>query len=464
MEYITSRNFTLPVTPPEMGRRGWYNMWQKQLWPYRELSVGDILYWLESKSGTVVWKTQVVDVDRFQYTDKATAVDRMEQKFGKFDRGQRYLANAPDGGFCLAYRVATIERVHVPKPDGLRFPHQGWLSVESELGRKWLRGRAAGQNQPALTLRLHQRYGRRDIYAAVGVRFSQQNRNQLTGLSPRCTDGGYFIFITLNKESYPSGQDYDDVLYSDRLVWITRRGRGEEHKDYVRLRQHDTRVSLFVRNNPGEHFVYAGELRYVSHRQIVGTSLRDTQQLYSFKLSIPVPEHLLEELTFGLKKNRRGKQHTSKSTGRRNPADFNEMRKAYQYALGGLDRTVVPEHYNYQVQLKQYLTEKGLQPEFERHFLDVSFEIDRQRFIGEIKVTRFLTISEAFRTALGQLLEYAYTKFDRPPRMIMFLDAPLDSPRVKLARQLGISVVIREHGTFQLKEDSGYPTLRRVFA
>src|SRR5487761_74292 len=122
MEYITSRHFTLPVALSEMERPVWFNMWQKKLWPYKGVSVGDILYWFESGSGAIVWKTQVVGVDRFPYADKASAADRMEQRFGRFDRGQRYLAKAPDRGFCLAYRVAPIERVRVPKPEGLRFP------------------------------------------------------------------------------------------------------------------------------------------------------------------------------------------------------------------------------------------------------------------------------------------------------------------------------------------------------
>ena len=42
----------------------------------------------------------------------------------------------------------------------------------------------------------------------------------------------------------------------------------------------------------------------------------------------------------------------------------------------------------------------------EKDFVDVSFSASRQDFIGEIKVTRYLTLAQAFRAALGQLLDY----------------------------------------------------------
>jgi len=46
--------------------------------------------------------------------------------------------------------------------------------------------------------------------------------------------------------------------------------------------------------------------------------------------------------------------------------------------------------------------------------------------------------------------------------MTTFLDARLDAQRWKLAGQLGIAVVTREHRSFQFKADSVYPALQRV--
>jgi hypothetical protein len=46
--------------------------------------------------------------------------------------------------------------------------------------------------------------------------------------------------------------------------------------------------------------------------------------------------------------------------------------------------------------------------------------------------------------------------------MTTFLDARLDAQRWKLAGQLGIAVVTREHRSFQFKADSVYQALQRV--
>src|SRR5664279_4481360 len=80
-----------------------------------------------------------------------------------------------------------------------------------------------GDIAPALPLHLHERYGRKEIYATVGVEYDQQQRHLNTGLSPQCRDGGYFIFVTLNKDTLELEHDYEDVLYADHLVWVTRR-------------------------------------------------------------------------------------------------------------------------------------------------------------------------------------------------------------------------------------------------
>ncbi len=461
MEHITSRP-KVASTPSEMEEGVFFNLWQKKLWPYKMVSVGDILYWYEASSGKILWRTRVVVVDKFEYDDLKDAGDQIERKFGPFDRKQHYFNDAHGRGFCLVYKVSPVERMSIPKPDGLRFPHQGWLRVDSVAGRKWLGIRGAAEPPAALPLTVHERYSRHEIYGAVGIRFSAQNRSQIVGLSPRCPDGGYILFITLNKESYPPTQDYDDQLYSDRLLWITRRGRGEGHEDYVRLRQPDTRVSLFVRNSPGEGFVYAGELEYDRHREIPGKSRQETQQSYSWRLKVSLPDELLLELTFGHAK-RRQRMKPGKPRAGRNPVDLSEFKKAFHYALGTLDRTVVPEHHNYQVRLQRFLVEKGLRPEFERDYLDVSFELSGQRYIGEIKVTRYLSLSEAFRTALGQLLEYAHVRFEEPPRMVMFLDQPLDAQRLKLAAQLKVAVVVGHEDSFRLMGDGGSHVLVQFF-
>ena len=55
-----------------------------------------------------------------------------------------------------------------------------------------------------------------------------------------------------------------------------------------------------------------------------------------------------------------------------------------------------------------------------------------QDFIGEIKVTRNLTLAQAFRAALGQLHDYGDLRVGKRPEMIMFVDQPLDQRRLTL--------------------------------
>lgn len=99
-----------------------------------------------------------------------------------------------------------------------------------------------------LNFRLHERYPRREAYVSLGVEFSQQNRNQIKGLSPRLPDGGYFIFVTHDKDNFDPAYDYDDRLFTDLLHCVTRRGVDENGQDYRNLQDRRTRVSLFVSN------------------------------------------------------------------------------------------------------------------------------------------------------------------------------------------------------------------------
>lgn len=313
---------------------------------------------------------------------------------------------------------------------------------------------------PLLPLDLHERFTRREIYAADGVAYDQQQRHLNTGLSPQCRDGGYFIFVTLNKDELDPAHDYDDELYADHLKWASRRGVLEEDVDYVRLRHADTRVSLFVRNNPNEKFVYAGELSYLNHSSVIDTKSGKPQLRFLWSLKEILADRLLEELTFGVTSaapSSRVKTKQSESRRSRLPSSFDEFRKAFSYAVGAVsDRIVVPEHYNYQVRLAKFLRERGVTVEMERDFVDVAFAIGGRTFIGEIKVTRNLTLPQAFRTALGQVIEYAHLLFPRLPHMIIF-DQVLDAQRVAIATAYGITVVAFAEGEFRVLNPSVSP-------
>jgi hypothetical protein len=138
MEYITSRGYRLPESSEDFADSLWFNLWRNRLWPYTELVVGDTLYWYESPSRRIVWKSRVADVDRFSYDSKETAQNRLEARFGPFDTTQSYFVNSPEEGYCLAYKAIPLDRVSLPKPDDFRLPHQGWLRIDDDVASRWL--------------------------------------------------------------------------------------------------------------------------------------------------------------------------------------------------------------------------------------------------------------------------------------------------------------------------------------
>jgi len=305
----------------------------------------------------------------------------------------------------------------------------------------------------SLPLVLHGRFGRREIFATQGIQYDQQQQHLNTGLSPRCFDCGYMIFVTLDKEELDPAHQYEDELFADSLIWVSRRGVTLDQIDYATLADSNTRVSIFVRNRSREDFAYLGEAHMRDRATISNGNSGRSQLRYIWNLSHVVPDGLLQELTLGLQTPRRSSRVTPEKARRsRMPASFDEFRKAYSYAVGAVsDRIVVPEHQHFQVQLAQYLKDRRVCFEMERDFVDVVISLPAGRYIGEIKVTRNLTIAQAFRSALGQVIEYAYTLFDSPPRMTIFMDQKLDPARLKIATAFGIAVVVMVEKTFQIQ-------------
>lgn len=318
-----------------------------------------------------------------------------------------------------------------------------------------------------LGLPVHQRFGRREVFKTFGIEYSSQQQHLNTGLSPRNPDGGYCIFVTLNKSDLPDVYDYDDELFQDRIHWVTRRGRDEQHPDYVNLRKSGTRVSLLVRGNKKEQFAYLGELKYRNHRESSSASRDKIQQEYAFLLNLPIPSSLYAELT----ENRGSSKRLSRSDGRRSlgekhgrrPSNLDSYKKEYSYVLSGLDRTVSADHVEYQIRLGKYLKKRGVRFESERDYIDVRFWCKARLFIGEIKVTSYMTVVEAFRAALGQLLVYGHTKVDEPHCLVMFLDAIPPSSLLELADRLGIAVVIEANESYTLANKTETAALHSAF-
>ena len=88
---------------------------------------------------TIVWKTRVTQVEAFPYSNLNKALDQLEEAFGdSLDREQAYLDDKPNSGYCLGLHAEVIEKVFLPRPDGMRFSQQGWERDDRPEIASWL--------------------------------------------------------------------------------------------------------------------------------------------------------------------------------------------------------------------------------------------------------------------------------------------------------------------------------------
>ncbi len=149
-------------------------------------------------------------------------------------------------------------------------------------------------------------------------------------------------------------------------------------------------------------------------------------------------------------------------TRRRSAAPPKE-RTGYSYLAVERQIRVKERHECFKKQLKTYLEDRDLTPEFEKDFIDVRFSIGPRQFFGEIKVSTPPSTIEAFRMAVGQLLDYRHSYFHERSAAIMFLDCRVSQEKLDLATKLGIGVVCQLNGAFSLCNPKLHPQLMSIF-
>jgi hypothetical protein len=178
---------------------------------------------------------------------------------------------------------------------------------------------------------------------------------------------------------------------------------------------------------------------------VVGTKLRTHINLKGRLWKIKtknVAENFLQRLKAG-KRGGNGKPPESNGAPGRGASQLEQMKKRFSYVIGRGERKVNLFHLKYQMRLEEFLKAKSLSPLFEKDYIDVQFSLGSNHFIGEVKVTNWLSINEAFRIALGQILDYAHTRRTDKPGLVIFLDKNVDEKRrIDLATTLGIAVVV----------------------
>jgi hypothetical protein len=160
-------------------------------------------------------------------------------------------------------------------------------------------------------------------------------------------------------------------------------------------------------------------------------------------------------------------EQTRNAGGHRKPVDLSSQLSSYEYLVKGGRRVAFRPHKEFQTRLESYLHKAGASKVVsEMDFIDVSFSVGRQAFIGEVKVTNgFVSPHLAFRAALAQVLDYRFGRvWNNQPRMVIFLDRKVDEARLALAARLEISVVVETvPGGFRLSKSRKHDPLHSIF-
>ena len=123
--------------------------------------------------------------------------------------------------------------------------------------------------------------------------------------------------------------------------------------------------------------------------------------------------------------------------------------KSFEYVLEGGKRTVFPAHRHHQIRLVKWLRNQVVKLETEDNYVDIRFKIGEASFLGEIKIIQdWLLPRQAFRAALGQILDYGFSESGSTNNLIIFLDEKPEAIRIELATSLKIAVVIEEDKRF----------------
>ena len=132
--WVTSRGLDgLPTDRQAMLDAVWFNMWRARLRPYRELGAGDTVFFYDPSSRRVRWQTRVSRVFTDTYESKTAAARVMARTFGGSQAGftgSAYFQQALPAGHLLARTNDEVVPVDLAKPEGVRFPQQGWLRVD----------------------------------------------------------------------------------------------------------------------------------------------------------------------------------------------------------------------------------------------------------------------------------------------------------------------------------------------
>ena len=131
MEYIVSRNYKLPTEKDVFEEGPWFNVYKNDKWPYTKLAKGDILYFYESKTKRIVWKAEVVNVNRYKYEDREDL-----PVIYKDSKDDQYFEKK-EKGFAFDYEVRALGAYSPYQRKDGQMDRLGWKEVNLAVKRTW---------------------------------------------------------------------------------------------------------------------------------------------------------------------------------------------------------------------------------------------------------------------------------------------------------------------------------------
>jgi hypothetical protein len=177
----------------------------------------ETIYWVYDPATESFGPSKFVGFTEMSFDRYLRALEG-DSEGARFDGGVTQLAISSALG--TSYREDETLRARLESWGVQRFGPDAFGGADREKWRFVSLPAVADTVRPRLSLELHGRYTRADVYALFGIKYdSRQTMHLNVGLSPRMPDGGYQLFITLDKKTLGPDYDYEDILLQDQLIW-----------------------------------------------------------------------------------------------------------------------------------------------------------------------------------------------------------------------------------------------------
>lgn len=170
----------IPLTRSAVADLCWWNLWQRPQPPFEALAVGDPVVLVDSwpTGSRLGWEVVVSDVEHARYATKAEALRTRAISLARVETDPYTAAKADVPGVLIAWRASAVRHLDRPRPAGLRFRQNGWLSEDDpRILRSWGMLDEDPGDDPASNVRLPTR-------STIGSMLAIRDRRRSAHLAP----------------------------------------------------------------------------------------------------------------------------------------------------------------------------------------------------------------------------------------------------------------------------------------